>query len=66
MASRIADHDISLLGGLSDDQPAEGVETIAPSDSGKQDARALLTNCGVGNVISPSAGQEQFALTGVV
>lgn len=66
VASRIADHDISVLGGLSDDEPAEGLETIAPSDSGKQDARALLMNCGVGNVIGPSAEQEQYALAGVV
>ncbi|MDE2982507.1 MAG: hypothetical protein OXU74_15060 [Gemmatimonadota bacterium] len=66
VASRVADHDISILGGLSDEQPAEGVETIAPSDSGKADARVLLAGCGVNNVVGPSQDQEQFVLEGVV
>lgn len=66
VASRVADHDISILGGLSDEQPAEGVETIAPSDSGKADARVLLAGCGVNNVIGPTQDQEQFMLEGVV
>ncbi|MDE0358757.1 MAG: hypothetical protein OXN92_13625 [Gammaproteobacteria bacterium] len=66
VASRVADHDISILGGLSDEQPAEGVETIAPSDSGKADARVLLAGCGVNNVVGPTQDQEQFVLEGVV
>jgi hypothetical protein len=64
VASRIADQDIGLLGGLSDDEPAEGMERVAPSDSGKEDALALLANCGVTNVIGPPAEQGEGASAG--
>lgn len=68
VAARVADRDISVAGGLSldDDEPAGGVDAIAPSDSGKADARVLLVGCGVNNVIGPPPDQEQFLLEGVV
>lgn len=46
VASRIADHDVGLLSGLDDDEE-QGVNRLAPSDTGKADAERLLTNCGV-------------------
>ena len=61
--TRIADQD-AALGWTATDGPAEGEEVLAPSDSGKEDAQALLTNCGVGNITGPPNGQAEFALEG--
>lgn len=64
VASQIADHDVSLLGALTD-EPSQGEDMIGPSDSGKQDARTLLTSCGVSNVSGPpSAMGDHSAETG--
>ena len=65
VASRIADQDVGLLAGLSD-EPAQGEDVIAPSDSGIEDAHALLANCGVSSVTGPSREQEQVLLEGTV
>jgi len=65
VASRIADQDVGLLAALSD-EPAQGEDVIAPSDSGKADAQALLANCGVSNVTGPSNEQDQYLLEGAV
>lgn len=65
VASRVAEQDVDLLAGLSD-EPEQGEDVIAPSDSGKADAQALLLNCGVSNVTGPSNGQEEYLLEGAV
>lgn len=65
VASRIADQDVGLLAALSD-EPAQGEDVIAPSDSGKADAQALLANCGVSYVTGPSNEQDQYLLEGAV
>ena len=65
VASRVAEQDVGLLGALSD-EPAQGEDRIAPSDSGMADAQALLTNCGVSSVTGPARGQEQYLLQGAV
>lgn len=65
VASRIADHDVSLLGGLND-EPEQGEDQIGPSESGKSDARALLFNCGVANTTGNSDGQAAYLLEGTV
>lgn len=65
VASRIAEQDADLLAGLND-EPEQGEDIIAPSDSGKEDAQALLFNCGVSNITSPPGGQEQYELQGTV
>ncbi len=65
VASRVAEQDADLLAGLSD-EPEQGEDIIAPSDSGKSDAQALLANCGVSHITSPSGEQEQFELQGPV
>ncbi len=65
VASRIADHDVALLGALTD-EPEQGEDVIGPSDSGKNDARALLANCGVSNVTGNSEGQAGYLLQGTV
>ena len=57
VASRIADQDVGLLAGLSD-EPAQGQDVLAPSDGGKADAQNLLVRCGVDNVVGPSARQD--------
>lgn len=54
VASRVADHDIGLIRGLDDDEE-QGVNRLAPSDSGKEDAQRLLTNCGVVAVTGSSS-----------
>ena len=54
VASQMADKDIGLLGAISDEEdPQEGERQIAPSETGKADARALLANCGVSQVTGP-------------
>ncbi|MDE2752913.1 MAG: hypothetical protein OXK77_12170 [Gemmatimonadota bacterium] len=65
VASRVAEQDADLLAGLSD-EPEQGEDIIAPSDSGKSDAQALLANCGVSNITVPSGEQEQYGLQGPV
>ena len=65
VASRVAQQDVDLIAGLND-EPAQGEDIIAPSDSGKADAQALLANCGVSSVTGPTRGQEQFLLEGLV
>jgi hypothetical protein len=62
--TRIADQDASA-GFTANDGPEEGEDVLAPSDTGKADAQALLQNCGVGNVMGPPPGEEDFALEGV-
>ena len=57
VASRVAEHDVSVLGGLTD-EPEEGEDVIAPSESGKADAQALLANCGVSSVTRSSAASQ--------
>ena len=65
VASRIAEQDVGLVGALSD-EPAQGEDVIAPSDSGKEDAQALLANCGVSSITGPPREQEQYPLQGAV
>lgn len=65
VASRIAEQDVGLVGALSD-EPAQGEDVIAPSDSGKEDAQALLANCGVSSITGPPREQEQYRLQGAV
>ena len=65
VASRVAEQDVDLIAGLND-QPEQGEDVIAPSDSGKADAQALLVNCGVSNVTGPSQEQQQFLLEGAL
>lgn len=65
VASRVAEQDADLLAGLSD-EPEQGEDIIAPSDSGRSDAQALLANCGVSNITGPSGEQEQYELQGPV
>lgn len=57
VVTRVAEHDASVLGALTDD-PEQGEDVVAPSDSGKADARALLANCGVSNVTGSSEAEE--------
>lgn len=61
--TRIADQDVSA-GFTANDGPEEGEDVLAPSDTGKADAQALLQNCGVGSISGPPPGQEDFALEG--
>lgn len=63
VASRIAEQDADLFAGLGD-EPEQGEDIVAPSDSGKSDAQALLFNCGVSNVTSPPGEQGQRELRG--
>ena len=65
VASRVAEQDADLLAGLND-EPEQGEDIIAPSDSGKSDAQALLSNCGVSSIMGPSGEQEQYELQGNV
>lgn len=62
--TRIADQDASA-GFTANEGPEEGEDVLAPSDTGKADAQALLQNCGVGAVMGPPPEQEDFALAGV-
>ncbi len=66
VASRIAEHDVSLVGGLTGDEPEQGEDIIGPSESGKSDARALLSNCGVSAVTGNAEGQAEYLLQGTV
>lgn len=66
VASRIAEHDVSLVGALAGDEPEQGEDIIGPSESGKADARSLLANCGVSNVSGNSEGQAEYLLQGTV
>lgn len=65
VAARMVDQDVSLLGALTD-EPAQGEDMIAPSDSGMEDARALLSNCGVSVVSGPPGEQGEYLLQGTV
>ena len=65
VASRIVDQDVSLLGGLTD-EPEQGEDRIAPSESGMSDARALLSNCGVSSISNPPGEQAAYLLQGTV
>lgn len=57
VASQLADKDISLLGGVSlDEDWEEGERLIEPSETGKADAQALLSNCGVSQITGPPSG----------
>lgn len=62
--TRIADQDASV-GPTASGGPEQGEDVLAPSDTGKTDAQALLSNCGVGNITGPPPEQEDFALEGV-
>ena len=62
VATRVAEHDTGLLGALTD-EPEEGEDIIAPSDSGKGDARVLLASCGVSSVTT-SGGPDRYLLQG--
>ncbi len=55
VASQMADKDIGLLGALTgeDEDPQQGERQVAPSETGKADAQALLSNCGVSQVTGP-------------
>ena len=64
VATRIAEQDAAL--GLAISEEAEqGEDVLAPSNSGKSDAQALLANCGVTNVTGPSARQDGYAFEGM-
>ena len=65
VATRIAEQDTGLFAALSDD-PEQGEDILAPSDSGKVDAQALLANCGVSNVTGFSGVPERHLLQGPV
>jgi len=52
--TRLADKDSDLLGGLVEDGVQEGRSQLAPSESGKREARSVLSRCGVGQVSGPS------------
>ena len=65
VASRIAEQDADLFAGLNE-APEQGEDVIAPSDSGKEDAQALLSNCGVSNITGSSGEQEQYEFQGTV
>ena len=62
--TRIADQDASA-GPTANQGPEGGEDVLAPSDTGKADAQALLQNCGVTNITGPPPGQDDFALEGV-
>jgi len=62
--TRIADKDASV-GWTANEGPEEGENVLAPSDTGKADAQALLTNCGVSNISGPPSDGGEFALEGV-
>lgn len=62
--TRIADQDVSA-GFTASEGPEEGEDVLAPSDTGRADAQALLQNCGVGNVTGPPNDQDGYALEGV-
>ncbi len=64
-ASRIVDQDVSLVGGFTD-EPEQGEDRIAPSESGMSDARALLSNCGVSSISNPPGEQAAYLLQGTV
>ncbi len=66
VASRIAEHDVSLVGALAGDEPEQGEDIIGPSETGKADARTLLANCGVSNVTGNMDGQAEHLLEGTV
>ncbi len=65
VASRIAEDDVGIFEAMNDEGD-EGEDVIAPSDSGKADARALLANCGVSNITGPSGEQGSHELQGTV
>ena len=65
VVSRIADQDVSLVGALLGNRQS-GEDEVAPSDSGKADAEALLFNCGVTNVTGSSSEQGQYLLEAVL
>lgn len=62
--TRIADKDASL-GWTANEGPEEGENVLSPSETGKADAQALLTSCGVSNISGPPPGGGGFALEGV-
>ena len=66
VASRIADHDVSLVGALAGDEEEQGEDVIGPSETGMADARSLLSNCGVSNVSGNMGGQAGYLLQGTV
>lgn len=63
VVTQIADHD---SGGFFSGEPEEGEDVIEPSESGIADARALLANCGVSNIMGSSGSPEaeQYLLEG--
>lgn len=65
VASRIVDQDVSLLGALTD-EPEQGEDVIAPSETGMDNARTLLANCGVSVVTGPPGEQAEYLLQGTV
>ena len=62
--TRIADQDASA-GFTASEGPEEGEDVLAPSDTGKADAQALLQNCGVGAVMGPPNDRDGYAIEGV-
>ncbi len=71
VATRLADHDVGLVAGISD-EPAQGQDRIAPSETGLADARAVLQGCGVSQIsdasqpAAPGGKQVTVALEGVM
>ena len=63
--TRLADQD-AASGFTGTGGPEEGEDVLAPSETGKADAQALLNNCGVSNVTGPPPEQQDFALDGVI
>ncbi len=63
--TRIADQDASA-GFTANEGPEEGEDVLAPSDTGKADAQALLQNCGVGSVMGPPPEEDDLALVGIM
>lgn len=66
VASRIAEHDVALVGVLAGDEPEQGEDIIGPSETGKADARTLLANCGVSSVTGNLDEQPEYLLEGTV
>ena len=64
VATRIANQDVAMGAGGSEDAAERGEDVLPPSDSGKTDAQALLMNCGVTNVTGPPPDQDEYALSG--
>ena len=65
VVTRVIDEDATLFG-LGDDEPERGENVTAPSETGKADARMLLTSCGASDVSGVDRGGNALALEGTM